>query len=138
MPGANTKLEILSEEVFRRKAAGKTNREIAQSDGLTHKQIKKLITRQNSNDMTASLVTGTIRDAMQKELAADGLTLHSDQGSQYTSQASQEYHFRPSMSSPGCPYDSTSMENFFGTLKSKCLYRRHFSCRFELEQAVDE
>lgn len=78
MPGANTKLEILSEEVFRRKAAGKTNREIAQSDGLTHKQIKKLITRQNNNDMTASLVTGTIRDAMQKELAADGLTLHSE------------------------------------------------------------
>ena len=37
--------------------------------------------------MTASLVTDTIRDAMQKEIADDGLSLHSDQGSQYTSQA---------------------------------------------------
>lgn len=39
------------------------------------------------NNMTASLVTDTIRDAMQKEIADDGLSLHSDQGSQYTSQA---------------------------------------------------
>ena len=43
-----TKVEILSEEVFRRKAAGETNREIAESYGLTLKQIKKLITRQNN------------------------------------------------------------------------------------------
>ena len=42
-----TKVEILSEEVFRRKAAGETNREIAESYGLAVKQIKKLITRQN-------------------------------------------------------------------------------------------
>ena len=94
------------------------------------------------NDMCASLVTNTIRDAMQKEMVAHGLTLHSDQGSQYTSQAyfdlSQEYHFRPSMSRPGCPYDNASMENFFGTLKTECLYRMNFSCRAEVEQAVTE
>ncbi|MCI1954910.1 MAG: DDE-type integrase/transposase/recombinase [Oscillospiraceae bacterium] len=74
------------------------------------------------NDMTASLVTDTIRDALQKEKVAGGLALHSDQGSQYTLQAyfglGQEYHFRPSMSSPGCPYDNAAMENFFGTLKT--------------------
>ena len=28
------------------------------------------------------------------------------------------------------------MENFFGTLKTECLYRRRFSCRTEVEQAV--
>lgn len=48
MPRAYTKVEILSEEVFRRKAAGETNREIAESYGLTLKQIKQLITRQNN------------------------------------------------------------------------------------------
>jgi hypothetical protein len=41
------KIEILSEEVFRRKAAGETNREIAPSYGLSKKQIKGLVKRQN-------------------------------------------------------------------------------------------
>jgi transposase InsO family protein len=93
-------------------------------------------------DMTASLVTDTVRDALQLEKVADGLALHSDQGSQYTSQAyfdlSQEYHFQPSMSSPGCPYDNAAMENFFGTFKTECLYRAHFSTRAEVEQLVTE
>ena len=94
------------------------------------------------NDMTSSLVTDTIREARQKEMVTDGLALHSDQGSQYTSQAyfdlMQEYHIRPSMSSPGCPYDNAAMENFFGTLKSECLYRTKFSNRAEVELAVSE
>jgi transposase InsO family protein len=93
-------------------------------------------------DMTASLVTDTVRDALQLEKVADGLALHSDQGSQYTSQAyfdlSQEYHFQPSMSSPGCPYDNAAMENFFGTFKTECLYRAHYSSRAEIEQLVTE
>jgi len=77
-----------------------------------------------------------------KKKVACGLDLHSDQGSQYTSQAyfdlSQEYHFQPSMSSPGYPYDNAAMENFFGTLKTECLYRMKFSCRAEVEQAMAE
>ena len=103
---------------------------------------KMLLAYRIGNDMTSSLVTDTIRDAKQKELVTDGLILHSDQGSQYTSQAyfdlSQEYHFQPSMSSPGCPYDNAAMENFFGTLKTECLYRTKFSSRSEVEQAVAE
>ena len=94
------------------------------------------------NDMTASLVTDTVRDALKREKAADGLALHSDQGSQYSSEAyfdlSQEYHFSPSMSRPGCPYDNAAMENFFGTLKTECLYRAHFTTRTQLEQLVTE
>ena len=82
------------------------------------------------DNMTSSLVTDTVRDALIQEKVADGLALHSDQGSQYTSKAyfdlSQEYHFSPSMYSPGCPYDHAAMENFFGTLKCECLYRAHF------------
>jgi predicted transcriptional regulator len=42
-----TKIENLSEKVFRRKAAGETNREIAESYGLSKKQIKGLVNRQN-------------------------------------------------------------------------------------------
>ena len=30
------------------------------------------------------------------------------------------------------------MENFFGTLKTECLYRAHFSTRAEVEQLITE
>ena len=92
--------------------------------------------------MSSSLVTDTIREALKREKVTDGLALHSDQGAQYTSQAyfdlTQEYHVSPSMSSPGCPYDNASMENFFGTLKTECLYRAHFTSRADVEQLVSE
>ena len=87
--------------------------------------------------MTASLVTDTVRDAPQKEKVTDGLELHSDPGSQYTSQSYFD-HFSPSMSSPGCPYDNAAMENFFGTLKAECLYRMKFSTRMEVENLIAE
>ena len=94
------------------------------------------------DDMTSSLVTDTVRDALIQEKVAGGLALHSDQGSQYTSKAyfdlSQEYHFSPSMSSPGCPYDNAAMENFFGTLKSECLHRAHYSSRQQVEELITE
>ena len=103
---------------------------------------KMVLAYRIGTDMTTSLVTDTIRDAKQKEMVTDGLALHSDQGSQYTSQAYfdlvKSYHIQPSMSSPGCPYDNSAMENFFGNLKTECLHRLKFSCKAEVEQAVDE
>ena len=94
------------------------------------------------DDMTSSLVTDTVKDALIREKVAGGLALHSDQGYQYTSKAyfdlSQEYHFSPSMSSPGCPYDNAAMENFFGTLKSECLHRTHCSSKADVVQTVSE
>ena len=103
---------------------------------------KMVLAYRIGTDMTTSLVTDTIRDAKQKEMVTDGLALHSDQGSQYTSQAYfdlvKSYHIQPSMSSPGCPYDNSAMENFFGNLKIECLHRLKFSCKAEVEQAVAE
>ncbi len=103
---------------------------------------RKVLAYRIAGDMAASLVADTIRDALKQEKVTDGLVLHSDQGSQYTSQMynalSKEYHFQPSMSSPGCPYDNAAMENFFGTLKTECLYRSHFSTKLEVEQLVAE
>lgn len=94
------------------------------------------------SNMSSSLVTDTIREALQREKVTGGRALHSDQGSQYTSKANfdltQEYHVSPSISSPGCPYDNSAMENFFGTLKTVCLYHAHFSSRSDVEQIVAE
>ena len=47
MPRTYTKMENLAEEVFRRKEAGETNRQIGESYGLSKKQIKQLVSRQN-------------------------------------------------------------------------------------------
>lgn len=47
MPRKYTRIEFLSEEIFRRKANGETNLEIATSYGLSKQQIKQLVTRQN-------------------------------------------------------------------------------------------
>ena len=45
-----TKVEHLTEIIRSRKAAGETNREIGESLGLSKKQIKQLINRQNRKD----------------------------------------------------------------------------------------
>lgn len=61
-----------------------------------------------------------------KKVAAE-LHLHSDQGSQYTSQAyfdiTKEYGITPSMSRRGNCYDNAMAENFFSILKTECIYR---------------
>lgn len=41
-----TKVEFLSEEILRRKAAGETDREIGKSYGLTKEQVHELVKRQ--------------------------------------------------------------------------------------------
>ena len=41
-----TKVECITEEVFRLKEAGRTNREIGEMFGLTKEQVKQLATRQ--------------------------------------------------------------------------------------------
>ena len=46
MSRSYVKMEYLAEEVFRRKAAGETNREIGERFGLSKEQVKQLATRQ--------------------------------------------------------------------------------------------
>lgn len=46
MSRSYVKVECLTEEVFRRKAAGETNREIGEYFGLSKEQVKQLATRQ--------------------------------------------------------------------------------------------
>ena len=87
-----------------------------------------IIAYKTGTSQSVNLVLDTICLAMQKEkkVAAE-LQLHSDQGSQYTSQAyfdlTQEYGITPSMSRRGNCYDNAMAENFFSILKTECIYR---------------
>ena len=75
-----------------------------------------------------ALVTQTLKQAKQNEKVTDGLILHSDQGTQYTSQAyhvlTSQYHITPSMSRRANCWDNAPAENFFSHLKEE--YLRHF------------
>ena len=86
-----------------------------------------IVAYKTGTSQSVNLVLDTIRMAMAKENIAAELQLHSDQGSQYTSQAyfelTKEYGITPSMSRRGNCYDNAMAENFFSILKTECLYR---------------
>jgi len=84
-----------------------------------------IVAHQLGQQNSVCLVTNTLKQAKRKEKVTDGLLLHSDQGTQYTSQAyfvlTSEYNITPSMSRRGNCWDNAPMENFFGHLKEEAL-----------------
>ena len=91
---------------------------------------------------SVALVTRTLRLEKEKEKVTDGLILHSDQGTQYTSQAyhvlTDEYNITPSMSRRGNCWDNAPMENFFGHLKEEYLRQFKKPTFEEAQQLIDE
>lgn len=101
-----------------------------------------IIAYKTGTTQSVNLVLDTIRLAMQKEKkVAEELQLHSDQGSQYTSQAyfdlTKEYGITPSMSRRGNCYDNAMAENFFSILKTECIYRHHLTTFDEARRLID-
>ncbi len=88
-----------------------------------------------SERMTDELTLTALGMALQRRRPDPGLVHHSDQGSQYTSDAYQamlEGHgFQVSMNGAGTWYDNAPMESFFGTLKSECVHHVIYRTRDE-------
>lgn len=96
-----------------------------------------------SQNISVGLVTGTVQQAKQKEKVTEGLLLHSDQGSQYTSQPYhdllvKEFSIIPSMSRRGNCWDNAPMESFFSHLKQEYLRQFKKTSFKETEQLIDE
>jgi len=76
-----------------------------------------------------SLVQEAFKMALLRRQPDKGLLHHSDQGSQYTSEAYQQilrsHHCSVSMSRVGNCYDNAAIESFFGTLKTECAHQRY-------------
>lgn len=93
-------------------------------------------------EQTVNLVLNTVKAAIQKEGVTEELQLHSDQGFQYTSTGyfnlTKEYGIIPSMSRKGNCYDNAMAENFFGILKSECIYRHKPKNLDEARQLIDD
>lgn len=87
-------------------------------------EILSLIMRDN---MKKELCTDTLKAACMRYPVVAGAVLHSDRGSQYTSDAFKDElkkrHIFQSLSGVDHCYDNARMESFFATLKKELLYR---------------
>ena len=84
-------------------------------------------------DMASQLVTDALLMAVWRRRPAASLLHHSDQGSQYSSEAFQrllqELGVTCSMSRSGNVWDNSVMESFFSTMKIERCHRRHYATR---------
>jgi putative transposase len=99
--------------------------------------VAHLLGKENS----ISLVTDTLKLAMQKEKVTEEVLIHSDQGHQYTSEAyfvlTTGYHMKTSMSRRGNCWDNAPMENFFGHFKEEALRQYPLPTFKEAQEIVD-
>lgn len=87
---------------------------------------KKIIGYSFSKKMEVDVVLKALDNAISTQKPSKGLVIHSDRGSQYTS---EEYRkavlaakFKISYSAKGCPYDNACIESFHAVLKKECVY----------------
>ena len=74
-----TKVEGLSEIIRARKAAGETNRAIGESYGLSLKQVKGLVNRQNRKErMVAARYVPRPKGRPRKEAASEEVRQHNE------------------------------------------------------------
>ena len=85
---------------------------------------RKIVGWAMADHMETSLVEDALCMALARRHPSPGWMHHSDQGSQYTSQAYQKHlsvhHCQVSMSRVGDCYDNATMESFIATLKKEC------------------
>ena len=89
--------------------------------------IRKIIGYAYGTSMTAELAVEAVKNACLNVRNTQGILLHSDLGSQYTSQAFESYlHSQGilhSFSRKGNPYDNACIESFHALIKREWLNR---------------
>ena len=103
---------------------------------------RKIVGYAMSSRLTAALVTSALRQALTQRAVIDGLTFHSDRGSQYASidvrQLLMQHNIRQSMSSTGSCYDNAITETFFHTLKTELIYWERYETRDQARRNIFE
>ena len=88
-----------------------------------------------SSRMKKELVIEAVLMALWRKQKTSSVILHSDRGSQYTSDEYQQFlkdhKLICSMSAVGSCYDNAAAESFFGVLKRERVNRRHYQTRAE-------
>jgi len=92
---------------------------------------KKVVGYSFSTSMTTELVLQALTNAIDVQRPKEGLILHTDLGSQYTSEEFQlalnEAKIDHSFSRKGCPYDNACIESFHAILKKEEVYQTVYS-----------
>ncbi len=86
---------------------------------------RKIIGHAVKEHMKKELVIGALEQAISRRGSVEGVIFHSDQGSQYGSEAIdkslKKNNILGSMSGKGSCYDNAVMESFFNSLKRECI-----------------
>ncbi len=100
---------------------------------------RRVISWAFSDKPNSELTTRALRLAVQKRKTLSGVTFHSDQGSQYTSESYQRslkaFGIEASMSRAGNCLDNAVTERFFRSLKSERVHYRRYESR---QQAISD
>ena len=103
---------------------------------------RKVIAHKVSTRNSTQLITETLRMAYDARMPGENLIFHSDQGSQYTSQAFRQLlkklKITQSFSNAGTPHDNAVMESSFAVFKKEEFYRSAYRSESELRKKVDE
>ena len=106
-------------------------------DLFSRKIIGYRLSSQNNNKLTIN----TFKDAFELRNRPKGLTFHSDQGSNYTSNEFADLldavNVGQSLSQAGTPYDNSVIEAFFSNFKQDDLNNCEFENFDELQIVVD-
>lgn len=120
-----------------------SNREVRYNCTIIDLYDRSVVASITDRNITSDLAIRTLRKAIESQSSIkEGLILHSDQGSQYTSKAFVEFcesvNVIQSMSKAGYPYDNAPMERYFNTLKNECTNLYEFETEELLYQKVEE
>lgn len=87
---------------------------------------KKVVGYSFSRTTTTDLVIKALENAYETQDPEEGLILHTDLGSQYTSEEFAKFvqskGMKQSFSRKGCPYDNTCIESFHAILKKEEIH----------------
>ena len=103
---------------------------------------RKIVGLSMGNNSDTHLVLQSLSQAITHRNPSKNIILHSDQGTQYTSDAYQRYAlmhgFRLSMSAKGNCYDNAAMETFFHTLKVEHVFFCKYLTKEEAKLSIFE
>ena len=103
---------------------------------------RKVLSYGISPEMKTDLVRTTFLKAFESRNRPEGLTFHSDQGTQYTAyefrKMLRELGVRQSLSNPGTPHDNAVAEAFFSILKREELSHNRYNSAEDLEETIRE
>ena len=103
---------------------------------------RKIIGYAYDTSMTADLALEAVKNACLNVSDTDGIILHSDLGSQYTSDLFEKYMrsngFVHSFSRKGNPYDNACIESFHSVMKKEEIYLHTYQDFEECRMAIFE